>query len=98
MHEDELRGLSVRWEENGELVVDELAREVLAAKGGWATIAFLVREKDKENGTFEEPKVVIRRYRKRAKGFEVTAKIALPMEQAEHLVEAIAAWKRAHRP
>jgi hypothetical protein len=97
MHDEDLTGLTVRWEEDGELVVDELARVVLSAKGGWATLAFLVREKDRENGQFEDPKVVIRRYRKRAKGFEVTAKMALPMEQAETLAQTITRWSKGDR-
>lgn len=91
--DDETSLLTVRWEEGGELIVEELAKVVLANRGGWATVAFLAREKDKENGTFEDPKVIVRRYRRRAKGgHEVTAKLSLPMEQAKALAEAIAGW------
>mgnify|MGYP000959905356 CR=1 FL=1 len=93
--EEETAGLTVRWEESGELVVEELAKVVLAARGGWATVAFLAREKDKENGGFEDPKVIVRRYRRRAKGgHEVTAKLSLSMEQARALADAVTAWSK----
>jgi len=78
-------------DENGEIIVKELAKEYLT-KGAWSTIAFLYQEKGPD-GNFGEPKVTLRRYQKikgvqkqRSK-FNVTNKT-----QAEQIIGVLKKW------
>lgn len=54
--------LSCEWEEDGELKVEQLDKEILS-KGAWVTIMYLYRER-KGDGSWAEPKVRIQRYKK----------------------------------
>ncbi|NLO23555.1 MAG: hypothetical protein GX116_04380 [Fibrobacter sp.] len=80
------------FDENGDLVVKELAKEYLT-KGAWQTIMFLYQEKDLNTGEFGDPKVTIRRFQKfrgvlrqRSK-FNVTSK-----DQAKAIMETFNKW------
>lgn len=54
--------LSVNYEEEGQVVVEELDKLILH-RGSWTTVLFLYRERDK-TGEFGPPKAGLRRYQK----------------------------------
>lgn len=84
--------LTVTFEENGVLKVRELDRAVLSSASTWATVAHLFEERDPEGG-FRGPKVSLRRYRKRGKGFVVDKHLTLSSaRQAHALALALARW------
>lgn len=85
--------LTVRYEEAGVVVVEELAHAVLAASPTWTTIAFLSRERDKVSGEFGGPRVSIRRYKKRGGRFVVDKHFTLTTRtQALALQAALGTW------
>ena len=60
--------ITIQYEdEDGELIIKELDKEILS-RGAWTTIIFLYQELDRKTGDFGPPKASIRRYRK-MKGF-----------------------------
>lgn len=61
---DAIDQLTVNWEEEGELRVKEVKKHVLT-KGAWATLMFLYQELDPKTKEYREPKISIRRYKKR---------------------------------
>ncbi len=84
--------LTVTFVEDGAVKVQELAKAVLSSSSSWATIAFLFRESDGAGG-WRAPKVSVRRYRKRGKGFVVDKHLTLSTsKQALGLSQAIEAW------
>ena len=84
--------LSVTFEENGVLKVRQLDRVVLSSSSSWATVAHLFEERDPEGG-FRGPKVSLRRYRKRGKGFVVDKHLTISSpRQAHTLAAALARW------
>lgn len=85
--------LTVRYEEDGVVVVEELARTVLASSPTWTTIAFLSRERDKVSGVFGGPRVSLRRYKKRGGRFVVDKHFTLTTRaQAAALQAALGTW------
>lgn len=84
--------LTVHWEENGEVKVRELAKEVLST-GSWATVMFLFQEKDPRSGEFRAPKVAFRRYQKARGGWRFHSKFHLSSTaQAEQVAATIGRW------
>ncbi len=78
-------------DENGEVLVKELAKEYLS-KGAWSTIAFLYQEKDK-NGNFGEPKVSLRRYQKFGGAYKQRSKFNVSSKaQAEQIIAVFKKW------
>jgi hypothetical protein len=55
--------LTVGYEEEGEVVVEELDKLILH-RGSWTTVLFLYRERDRTSGEFGPPKAGLRRYQK----------------------------------
>lgn len=87
-----LEDLTVTFEENGVLKVRELDRAVLSSSAAWATVAHLFEERDPEGG-FRGPKVSLRRYRKRGKGFVVDKHLTIGSpRQAHALATALLRW------
>jgi hypothetical protein len=83
--------LTVRWEEDGVLKVEELDRHVLS-DGPWATIAFHFRERAQDGG-WRAPKVQVRRYQKRRAGYVFHSKFIVPSdEQALALADVLQKW------
>lgn len=90
---DPTAGLTVRFEENGVVLVEELQRTVLSSSPTWATLAFLARERDVATGEFRAPRVSLRRYKRRAGRFVVDKHFTLTTRaQATALASAIAGW------
>lgn len=84
--------LTVHWEEDGEVKVRELAKQVLST-GSWATIMFLFQEKDPRSGEFRAPKVAFRRYQKARGGWRFHSKFHLSSTaQAQLVAETITGW------
>ncbi len=65
--------LTVTFEEDGQVVVEELDKEVLS-KGAWTTVLFHYRELNVRTGEFGEPKATIRRYQKQQGVFKQKSK------------------------
>ena len=85
--------LTVNFEEDGVLQVEELAKVVLGVSPTWATIAFLARERDRASGVFRAPRVSLRRYKKRGGRFIVDKHFTLTNAgQARALQAALAGW------
>ena len=90
---DPVAELTVRFEENGVVVVEELAKAVLTASSTWVTVAYLARERDKVSGVFAGPRVSLRRYKKRGGRFIVDKHFTLTTRpQVVALQEALATW------
>lgn len=84
--------LTVEWEEGGDKVVRELAKEVIS-KGAWATIVFLCQDLDRKSRTYRPPKISIRRYKKVSGQYRYQSKFNISSEnQASQLVDVIERW------
>lgn len=91
--DDPIGALTVRFEEDGQLHVDELDKAVLAQSSTWATVAFLARERDPATGSFSPPRVSLRRYKRRGGRFVVDKHFTLTnAAQAHALMVALAGW------
>jgi hypothetical protein len=90
--------LTVNWEEEGELRVKELKKHVLS-KGAWATLMFLYQEYDKKTSDFREPKITIRRYRKRNDQYIYQSKFNISSEaQGREIARVIEEWYKPETP
>ena len=88
----ELEELTVRYEHDGVVLVEELGKRIIRG-GNWATVIFLFHELDKKHGGFRKPKVALRRYQKRRSGYELTAKFVLTsLEQAAEVAAVLDEW------
>ncbi|MES2504536.1 MAG: hypothetical protein V4534_06625 [Myxococcota bacterium] len=84
--------LTVNWEEEGELKVKELKKHVLS-KGAWATLMFLYQEMDPKTKEYKEPKISIRRYKKRAEQYIPQSKFNISSEaQGKEIARIIHEW------
>ena len=78
-------------DENGELVIKELAKEYLS-KGAWSTVAFHYQEKGKD-GNFGEAKVSLRRYQKVQGVYKQRSKFNVSSKaQAEQIMGVFKKW------
>ncbi len=79
-------------EEDGTVVVRELAKEVLT-RGAWTTIMFLYEELDRRTGEMKGPKVTIRRYRKQGGYYRQQSRFNISSrEQALKVAEVLQRW------
>jgi len=85
--------ITIRYEdENGDLIVKELKKEVLT-RGSWTTIMFLYQELDRKSGEFGPVKATIRRYRKQGGQFRPQSKFNISnKKQAEKIAEVLTKW------
>jgi hypothetical protein len=85
--------LTVNYEdEEGKLLVKELAKEVLT-KGSWSTIMFLYQDYDSRKESYSDPKVTIRRYRKSGGQFRQQSKFNISSgKQALQIVDILRKW------
>jgi hypothetical protein len=84
--------LTVNWEEEGELKVKELKKHVLS-KGAWATLMFLYVEMDPKTKEYREPKVSIRRYKKKGDVYMYQSKFNISSEaQGKEIARMIGEW------
>ncbi len=83
--------LSVQYEEEGEVVVEQLDKLILH-RGSWTTVLFLYREKDRKTGEFGAPKAGLRRYQKTQGVFRKRDAINLTEKTAPMLVKQLQEW------
>lgn len=84
--------VTVNWEEDGQLKVKELKKHVLT-KGAWATLMFLYEELDPKTKEYGDPKISIRRYKKRNDQYVFQSKFNISSEaQAKEISRMIHEW------
>lgn len=89
---DALEQLTVNWEEGGELKVKELKKHVLS-KGAWATLMFLYQDLDPKTKQYGDPKITIRRYKKRGDQYLFQSKFNFSSEaQAKEIARIVHEW------
>lgn len=92
MANDALEQISINWEDEGQTKVREIKRHVLS-KGAWATLMFLYEEMDPKTNEFRDPKISIRRYRKRGDQYMYQSKFNISSEaQAKEIARVIHEW------
>ncbi len=88
----EVDELSVNFEEEGVLVVQELAKVVLS-KGAWATVLFKYRQWEPAKEQYGPERFTIRRYRKIRDEYRQQAKFNISSrDQARKIATALDAW------
>lgn len=84
--------ISINYEEDGVLLVKELAKEILS-KGAWATIIFRYRQWDKKKEDYGPEMYTIRRYRKVGGQYMPQSKFNISSrDQAARIVEILSGW------
>jgi len=84
--------ISIRYEEDGQELVRELQKEVLS-RGSWATIMFLFQNYNRRLGTYDPPRVTIRRFQKSGGSYVLRSKFNVSgPEQARKIIEALNRW------
>ena len=87
--------LTVAYEEDGRVVVEELDKVILS-KGAWATIIYKYRDYDRRKEEMGGTKFTIRRYQKRNGSYRQQAKFNISSEaQAEKIVESLTGWLKS---
>jgi hypothetical protein len=87
--------LSLNYEEDGILLVQELDKEVLS-KGAWTTILFRYRNWDKGKEEYSKDMFSIRRYQKRQGEYIPKSKFNISsLEQAKKIIETLQRWTEA---
>ena len=85
--------ISIRYEENGQELVKELDKEVLSKGGSWLTVMFLFQTYNRQLGTYDPPKVTIRRFQKTGGNYVLRSKFNISgAKQARKIVEALNRW------
>ena len=88
----ELHEITVNYEEDGQLLVKELDKEVLT-KGAWTTILFRYQDYDRNTGEYGPEKYTIRRYQKREGQYIAKSKFNISSaEQARKIIEILSRW------
>jgi hypothetical protein len=84
--------ITVRYEENGQILVNELDKVVLS-KGAWTTILFRYQEWCPDSDSFGPDKYVIQRYKKSGGEYRRQSKFAISSaDQARKIVDALLIW------
>jgi hypothetical protein len=84
--------ISINYEEDGQLVVEELDKEILS-RGAWTTIVFKYRQWEQSKDAFGPERFSIRRYRKINDEYRQQAKFNISSaDQARKLIGALSKW------
>ncbi|NPA25171.1 MAG: hypothetical protein GXO34_05035 [Deltaproteobacteria bacterium] len=84
--------ISLNYEEDGQLIVKELDKEVLS-RGAWTTIIFRYQEWDRKKEEYGPERYTIRRYRKIKGNYIPQSKFNISSrEQAAKIVAALEKW------
>jgi hypothetical protein len=87
--------LTVNYEEDGVLVVQEVDKEILS-KGSWTTILFRYRDFDNKTQQYGPDKFTIRRYQKKSGQYQTKSKFNISsIAQAEKIAETLTRWIKA---
>lgn len=88
----DLDELTINFEEEGELVVKELDKEILS-KGTWATILFRYQQWDRSKNGYGPDRYSIRRYRKVNDEYRQQAKFNISSrDQASKIIATLQKW------
>ena len=89
---EQVDDLSVHYEEGGQVVVEELDKEVLS-RGAWATVLFKFRDWSRSKEAFGPVKYTIRRYQKRNGVYRQQSKFNISSkDQARKICDALERW------
>lgn len=84
--------ITIKYEENGEVVTKELEKEVLT-RGAWTTIIFKYQDLDRKTNDFGPVKYSIRRYQKRNNTFNQKSKFNISnVKQAQQIIDVLTKW------
>ena len=84
--------ISIRYEEDGKELVKELEKEVLS-RGSWTTIMFLFQNFNRRLGTYDPPRVTIRRFQKTGGNYVLRSKFNVSgPKQARKIIDALNRW------
>ena len=84
--------LTVQFEENGQVIVNELDKVVLS-KGAWTTILFRYQQWQPDKDSFGGDMYVIRRYKKAGGEYRQQSKFNISSaDQARKIVDALSSW------
>ncbi len=87
-----IEDITLNYEEDGQLLVQELDKEVLS-RGAWTTILFRYRQWDRKKEEFGPDLFSIRRYRKLKGSYIPQSKFNISSRaQAEKIVAALTGW------
>jgi len=87
-----IEDLTINYEEEGVLIVKEIAKEVLS-KGAWTTILFRYQDYDKNTQEYSADKFTIRRYQKRNGQYQTKSKFNISsVAQAQKIIETLTNW------
>lgn len=93
---EDIDDISIEYEENGELVIKQEAKAVVA-HGTWPLILFLYRERDPKTGEFGPLKVSVRKFRKQHGTYRLEGKVNIgSLEQACRIASLIIEWAREY--
>ncbi len=89
---ENVEDLTVNYEEDGEIKVQELDKEILS-KGAWTTILFRYQQMDNKTGDFGPEKYMIRRYKKISGQYRPQSKFNISSKkQARHIIDTLSRW------
>ncbi|MCF8031419.1 MAG: hypothetical protein K9K39_11035 [Desulfohalobiaceae bacterium] len=89
---ENIEDITIAYEEDGQVVVEELDKEVLT-KGAWTTILFRYRQFDPQQDDFGPERYLIRRYKKMGGTFRPQSKFNITnKKQARQIVETLSRW------
>ncbi|MDR1778118.1 MAG: hypothetical protein LBR31_09895 [Desulfovibrio sp.] len=84
--------ITVNYEENGQILVNELDKVVLS-RGGWTTIIFRCQEWRPESDDYGPDKFIIARYRKSGGEYRRQSKFTISgVDQARKIIGALQSW------
>lgn len=91
----EVDELTINYEEDGQLIVKELDKEILS-KGAWTTILFCYQEYNRSKEEYGPEKYSIRRYQKRNGQYIPKSKFNISSaSQAEKIIETLSKWTKS---
>ena len=93
---ENINDITVNYEEEGELLVEELEKVILN-RGAGTYILFRYRERDRKTGQMGAPKATLRRYQKYQGVFKKRDAINLSSDTARVLVGALETWLKEGR-
>ncbi|MCG6975143.1 MAG: hypothetical protein LJE56_01900 [Acidiferrobacterales bacterium] len=88
----EVDELTVNYEEDGQLVVKELDKQILT-KGAWSTIIYRYQDWNRSKEEYGPDKYSIRRYQKRNGQYQPKSKFNISSaDQARKIIAALESW------
>ncbi|MEN8200672.1 MAG: hypothetical protein ABFR63_11435 [Thermodesulfobacteriota bacterium] len=88
----DVNDISISYEEEGQLLVKELDKEILT-KGAWATIIFRYQNWSRAKSEFGKEMFTIRRYQKRDGEYLPKSKFNISsVEQAKKIIATLENW------